>query len=136
MRNRYSSYHEFWRAYTVDHAGSMNRFCHILGTLLAVFCWLFAVITRDRNWLWLALGFGVVPGWIGHLVFRRSFPVTFLHPFWSFASDLRMAALWCTGSLARQMNQAVPRSGPSSIGMYEPMPESMKKKGRRRRRPR
>jgi hypothetical protein len=98
-------YSEFWPYYLSEHAQPGTRAIHVAGTVLAFAALVLAVI--DRN-LWLlaavpVLGYG--PAWAAHFFVERNRPLTFRYPFWSLYSDLRMAGLFLSGQLEREVEK-------------------------------
>ncbi len=135
MRTTYKTYPEFWKAYLGDHSSRGNRIAHHAGLALAILSIVLSIATGAPDWLFAALIFTFVPGWVGHLLFERTFPATIGHPFWSLLSDMRMLSLWCAGRLRGEINRSRPRKGPRSLGMYEAPPDAAgagKRKARRR----
>jgi len=106
MAERIASYAEFWPHYLREHARPATRALHYLGTGLAVALLIGAVVTA--NW-WLLVAVpvaGYLFAWIGHIAVERNRPATFTHPVWSLVSDFRMAWLWATGRLGRELEKA------------------------------
>src|SRR5579862_6143377 len=63
---RIASYAEFWPFYLRQHARPATRAWHYLGTILTLFCVIYALLAQ-RLWLLpavLVAGYG--PAWIGH----------------------------------------------------------------------
>jgi hypothetical protein len=58
------------------------------------------------TWLMAAALAGYTPAWISHLVYEGNRPTTFQHPIWSLAAGLKMAWLWATGRLDKQLGIA------------------------------
>lgn len=94
---RSASYGDFWPRYLGEHRGAATRALHYGGTALALF--LLAGAVASGAW-WLAavgLASGYALAWTGHAFVERNRPVTFTHPWWSFASDFRMFFTWLGG---------------------------------------
>ncbi|MFH5924409.1 DUF962 domain-containing protein [Roseomonas xinghualingensis] len=106
MPARITTYSEFWPYYLREHADPWTRWVHVLGTVLGVALFLAGVVT-GRWWLVLAgLVTGYLFAWVSHLAIERNRPATFTHPLWSLGSDLRMAWLFLTGRLERELRRA------------------------------
>ena len=116
MENQADNFEKFWRYYLREHAKPETRALHIAGTAFAL---LFAagalrsLATRPRGryvdpttWLAAAALVGYAPAWISHLAYEGNRPATFQHPAWSLLADLKMAWLWATGRLDKQLGVA------------------------------
>jgi len=100
------TYSEFWLYYLRAHAHPGTRLLHYLGSLCGLALLAAAAAMRDWRLVLLALVVGYGLAWIGHALIERNRPATFGHPFWSLASDFRMAALWASGRLGPHLARA------------------------------
>lgn len=99
------TYAEFWPRYLRQHRHPATRRIHVVGTGAGLL--LLAAAVATLHW-WLAVA-GLVVGygaaWLSHAFVERNRPETFSHPLWSLASDFRMAWLYVTGGLDRELER-------------------------------
>lgn len=106
MAERIPTYREFWPHYLREHAKPATRNVHFAGTALATGS-LIVLIVSGNSWFLPAVvlaGYG--PAWTAHFFIEHNRPATFSYPFWSLISDYRIAWLWLTGRLERELAKA------------------------------
>ncbi len=95
----FKSFSDFYPYYLREHANSLNRRLHFVGTT-AVLALVVAAIVSANAWLLLALpiaGYGFA--WVGHFFVERNRPATFRHPFYSLLGDFVMYKDMLTGKV-------------------------------------
>jgi hypothetical protein len=102
----FATYAEFWPHYLRAHRNPGTRALHFLGTSLGLVLLAAAILTADWRYLVAAPLVGYAFAWAAHFGVEGNKPATFGHPFWSFASDFRMLALFLTGRLAPELEKA------------------------------
>jgi len=84
----YKSFAEFWPFYLSQHQNRINRYLHVVGSLLALGIIYFSTVK------YVGVVFAIIAGyfcaWLGHFVFEKNRPATFQYPFYSFAADFKM----------------------------------------------
>jgi len=105
VRERLTSYSDFWPYYLSEHRRPATRALHYLGTGLGLALLAAAVLTADWRLLPAALVAGYAFAWIGHATVERNRPATFRYPLWSFVSDFRMFGFWLAGRLGRELER-------------------------------
>lgn len=105
MSNRKATYDEFWPYYLEEHSKPATRAFHFVGTAMAIYFALAALIKTAPHWLLLAAIAGYFFAWIGHFFVEKNRPATFTHPIWSLFSDFRMFFLFLGGGLDRELER-------------------------------
>lgn len=105
MSGKITTYGDFWPYYLQEHAKSLTRGLHYVGTGLALTC-LALGIAGDSVWF-IAMPFaGYGFAWIAHFFIEKNRPATLTYPAWSLVSDFRMFGLWLTGRLKPHLDRA------------------------------
>jgi hypothetical protein len=86
------SYHilrEFYPFYLSEHSDRTTRRLHFIGTTIALFLLITAIVTQ--MWVLVAIAFvqGYAFAWFGQFLFQHNKPATFVYPWLSFLGD------WC-----------------------------------------
>ena len=68
---RHTSFEEFWPFYVSQHASSLNRTLHFVGTSLAMGTAAVGLLTGQKKLLLLAPVLGYGPAWVGHFLVER-----------------------------------------------------------------
>lgn len=93
MKERFSSFSEFWPYYLGEHRNRLCRALHYAGSMSALSCLAAFAVTLNPVFLLAGLISGYGPAWVGHFFVEHNRPATFTYPLWSLAADYRM--LWC-----------------------------------------
>ena len=104
-QSRYQTFEAFWPFYLSQHSNLTCRRLHVLGTSLALIFFGFCFITQKFSLLPISLFFGYGFSWIGHFVFEKNRPATFIYPKWSFLGDFKMLQLFYTGKLGQEIKK-------------------------------
>jgi hypothetical protein len=116
MNQRFSTFAEFWPFYLREHSKAGTRILHYIGTSIVLALALAAILMREW-WLLAAIPVaGYSFAWIAHFGLEKNRPATFAYPLWSLAADFRMWALWLTGKLRHELDQANAASGSDDSG--------------------
>jgi len=97
--NKMKKFSDFWPLYLSFHQNTVCRGFHFAGTLGALICLTYALVSRQWKMLLLVplIGYGLA--WIGHFIFEKNRPAAFRYPFWSLVGDLKMFFFMITGKL-------------------------------------
>jgi hypothetical protein len=107
------SYREFWPYYLREHAKPATRRWHIAGTTAAVVILMTGIVSASLPLVLASIVIGYLPAWVAHFLIEGNRPATFRYPLWSLISDFRMAALWFSGGLARELaREGIEHKGP------------------------
>jgi hypothetical protein len=112
-RGRFATFDEFWPFYVGEHRDPKNRFCHYVGTSLAVGSILLAAVTVNPLWLVAAPVVGYGGAWVGHFLVERNKPATFSYPLWSLLGDFKMLGLALRGKMAEEVTRLYGSPSPS-----------------------
>ena len=87
MTKQYQSFSQFYPFYLSQHQNLICRRLHFIGSMLIVL--LVAYIVTTSSWALLLLlpviGYGFAG--VGHLVFEKNRPATFIYPLYSLIGD-------------------------------------------------
>lgn len=119
MAEKITRYDEFWLFYLREHARPRTRHLHYGGTILALAAVAGAVILGKPKLAALALVVGYGPAWIAHFFVEKNRPATFTYPIWSLISDFRMAYLWGTAQLDRELTRAGVPPETNSVSIHQ-----------------
>ena len=106
MAARIATYAEFWPHYLREHASPVTRGVHVAGTVIGVALFLAGLLSGSLSLVLAGVVSGYLFAWGSHMLVERNRPATFTHPLWSLGSDLRMAWLFLTGRLDRELRRA------------------------------
>lgn len=93
MDVQFQSFKEFWPFYLKAHESQVNRFFHMIGTLLGLSLLFYGAFKFSLVLILLAFILGYGSAWIGHFFIEGNRPATFKYPIWSFMGDLKMTYL-------------------------------------------
>ena len=77
-QERFNSFAEFYPFYLQEHSNDICRRLHYVGSLLVLSILGYAIATQQWALLWLlpVAGYGIA--WVGHFVFAKNRPATFV----------------------------------------------------------
>jgi hypothetical protein len=100
MATRISSFAEFYPFYLTQHANRICRRTHFIGSTLALASIAMFVHSANLWWIVVALVMGYGGAWIGHFVFEKNRPASFVQPLYSLRADWVMYWQMLTGKLS------------------------------------
>jgi hypothetical protein len=103
---KYKTLKEFYPYYLTEHSDPTCRLTHYIGTtlFLLVLVWFIADPAVWKFFLMPLMGYGFA--WIGHFVFEKNKPATFVYPGYSFVSDFIMLYHFLTGQIDQKLSEA------------------------------
>ncbi len=105
MKDRFTSFEEFWPYYLAEHSQPATRAVHAIGTIASVACALRLVAKGKWKLLPLALVPGYGAAWLAHFFIERNKPATFEYPLWSFVGDYKMIGLMLQGKMNAEIER-------------------------------
>ncbi|MFQ3206630.1 MAG: hypothetical protein ACI9IT_000769 [Glaciecola sp.] len=87
MKQKYTSFSEFYPYYLSEHANSTCRLLHFIGSWIVLFLIGYAVMTSQFALLWFIPVIGYGFAWVGHFFYEHNKPATFQYPFYSLMGD-------------------------------------------------
>lgn len=102
---RYQNFAEFYPYYLSEHANSVCRLLHFIGTFLTLVI-LVTGLLINPYWIFAMPIIGYSFAWVGHFFIEKNRPATFTYPVWSLMGDYRMFFSWLMGRLPAQLKAA------------------------------
>jgi hypothetical protein len=99
------SFAAFWPYYLAEHRLPICRAWHYFGTLMATSLTIYCLSTAAYAQLAWVLLAGYGPAWIGHFIFEKNRPATFIYPRWSLMADYKMCWYWLSGQLDEELRR-------------------------------
>lgn len=87
---RFTSFRAFYPFYLSQHADTVCRSLHVVGTLSGASVAMWAVLSGHWWGFLLGLVLGYAFAWVGHFFFENNKPATFNWPWYSFLGDWMM----------------------------------------------
>jgi hypothetical protein len=103
---KYKTLKDFYPYYLTEHQDAVSRALHFIGTGGFLFIVAYALITQTWWMLLLSPVCGYGFAWVGHFVFEKNKPATFVYPAYSLASDFIMFYHIITLQIGRKMAEA------------------------------
>lgn len=88
--DRFTTFADFYPFYLSEHTNLVSRRLHFVGTSIAFFLLVTAVVTQVWWLVAMALVQGYAFAWVGHFFFQHNKPATFKYPRFSFMGDWRL----------------------------------------------
>lgn len=83
----FRTFSAFYPYYLSEHAHSVCRILHFIGSWLVLAVIGIAIFTQAWMLLWLVPVIGYGFAWAGHFFYEKNRPATFRYPFYSLAGD-------------------------------------------------
>lgn len=106
MAYKYKTLKAFYPYYLTEHQDQTSRMLHFIGTSGFIGITLYAIISQ--TWWLLAIGpvSAYAFAWVGHFVFEKNKPATFVYPGFSLASDFIMYYHIITFQIGKKLEEA------------------------------
>lgn len=109
MNDAPKTFEEFWPFYVSQHKNKTCRQLHFVGTTIAMGCVAAAPFYPPALIAAPIAGYGLA--WVGHFVFEKNKPASWLGPkqfVWSLRGDLRMWTKMVTGKMDAEVEALEP----------------------------
>jgi hypothetical protein len=87
MSKKYNNFTEFYPFYLSQHANSICRRFHFLGSCFTLLLIAYAITKNELILLWFMPVIGYGFAWVGHFIFEKNRPATFTYPIYSLIGD-------------------------------------------------
>ena len=87
MSKKYNSFAEFYPFYLSQHTNVNCRRLHFVGSCLIILLITYVATFGGILLLWLIPIIGYGFAWIGHFIFEKNRPATFIYPIYSLIGD-------------------------------------------------
>lgn len=87
MITKYKNFSDFYPFYLSQHENKTCRRLHFLGSSLIILLITFVAVSQYFALLWLIPIIGYGFAWIGHFIFEKNKPATFIYPIYSLIGD-------------------------------------------------
>ncbi len=126
----FDTFEEFFPYYLAEHSLPITRGLHYIGTIAATSLLVISLTIGPLwlFWLYIVVGYGMA--WIGHYIFEKNRPATFDYMIWSLMGDYKMFALFITGRLGPQLenaNRLFPRDAYTQVSKEAEVSQSSSK---------
>ncbi|KGJ90164.1 DUF962 domain-containing protein [Colwellia psychrerythraea] len=87
MSKKYNNFSEFYPFYLSQHENTTCRRLHFVGSCSIILLIIYAAVFGHLSLLWFIPVIGYGFAWIGHFVFEKNKPATFIYPIYSLIGD-------------------------------------------------
>jgi len=87
MTKRYKKFADFYPFYLSQHTNLICRRLHFVGSSLIILLLLYVAVFGGFYLLWFIPFIGYGFAWLGHFIFEKNRPATFIYPLYSLMGD-------------------------------------------------
>ncbi len=87
MSKQYKNFSDFYPFYLSQHANKICRRLHFMGSCFIILLITYVAILGDISLLWFVPVIGYGFAWVGHFIFEKNRPATFIYPIYSLIGD-------------------------------------------------
>tara|TARA_B110000908_G_C10179630_1_gene414992 strand:+ start:753 stop:1058 length:306 start_codon:yes stop_codon:yes gene_type:complete len=87
MIKKYTTFSEFYPFYLSQHENKNCRRLHFVGSSLIILLIIYVVVASYFSLLWFMPVIGYGFAWLGHFIFEKNRPATFVYPIYSLIGD-------------------------------------------------
>ncbi|PKG80862.1 DUF962 domain-containing protein [Colwellia sp. 75C3] len=87
MTKKYTKFYDFYPFYLSQHTNLICRRLHFVGSCFILLLILYVAVFGGLHLLWFIPLIGYGFAWIGHFIFEKNRPATFIYPLYSLMAD-------------------------------------------------
>ena len=87
MSKQYNNFSDFYPFYLSQHANKVCRRLHFVGSCLILLLITYVALFGGLALLWFIPVIGYGFAWVGHFIFEKNRPATFIYPIYSLLGD-------------------------------------------------
>jgi hypothetical protein len=99
MSKKYNTFSEFYPFYLSQHANNICRRLHFVGSFFIILLITYVLVFGNLSLLWFIPVIGYGFAWVGHFIFEKNRPATFIYPLYSLIGDWVMFKDMLTGKI-------------------------------------
>lgn len=99
MSKKYNTFSELYPFYLSQHANNICRRLHFVGSFFIILLITYVLVFGNLSLLWFIPVIGYGFAWVGHFIFEKNRPATFIYPLYSLIGDWVMFKDMLTGKI-------------------------------------
>ncbi|WP_019028065.1 DUF962 domain-containing protein [Colwellia piezophila] len=87
MSEKYGNFADFYPFYLSQHTNKTCRRLHFVGSCFIISLIIYVAVYGSYSLLWFVPVIGYGFAWVGHFIFEKNRPATFIYPIYSLIGD-------------------------------------------------